>query len=66
MEDMTHGGAQWNEFKAENSAQEMYDRMFMMKFLPPGRGLWAMGTKITEEKTSNFLRLVEASFAHSR
>eukprot|EP00121_Abeoforma_whisleri_P013271 Awhi_evm1s12240 len=21
-----------------------------MKFLPPGRGLWAMGTPITEEK----------------
>jgi len=24
--------------------------MFNMKFLPPGRGLWAMGTAITEEK----------------
>ena len=24
--------------------------MFNMKFLPPGRGLWAMGTSITEEK----------------
>lgn len=24
--------------------------MFYMKFLPPGRGLWAMGTIITEEK----------------
>jgi adenosylcobalamin-dependent ribonucleoside-triphosphate reductase len=28
----------------------MYDRIFNMKFLPPGRGLWAMGTSITEEK----------------
>ena len=28
----------------------MYDRIFNMKFLPPGRGLWAMGTAITEEK----------------
>ena len=23
-------------------AEDMYERMFMMKFLPPGRGLWAM------------------------
>ncbi len=28
----------------------MYDKIFNFKFLPPGRGLWAMGTKITEEK----------------
>ena len=40
----------WNEQKAQYSAQEMFDRMFTMKFLPPGRGLWAMGTPITEEK----------------
>lgn len=40
----------WNAHRAQNSAQEMYDRMFNMKFLPPGRGLWAMGSPITEEK----------------
>lgn len=40
----------WNAMKAQKSAQEMYDRMFNMKFLPPGRGLWAMGTPITEER----------------
>jgi ribonucleoside-triphosphate reductase len=40
----------WNPWQAQASAQEMYDRMFYMKFLPPGRGLWAMGTAITEEK----------------
>ncbi len=40
----------WNPWQAQNSAQEMYDRMFNMKFLPPGRGLWAMGTSITEER----------------
>ena len=28
----------------------MYERIFTMKFLPPGRGLWAMGTPITEDK----------------
>jgi adenosylcobalamin-dependent ribonucleoside-triphosphate reductase len=40
----------WNAWKAQKSAQEMYDRMFHMKFLPPGRGLWAMGSPITEER----------------
>ena len=40
----------WNPWQAQKSAQEMYDRIFTMKFLPPGRGLWAMGTAITEEK----------------
>ena len=28
----------------------MYERIFRMKFLPPGRGLWAMGTALTEER----------------
>ena len=40
----------WNPWQAQKSAQEMYDRIFTMKFLPPGRGLWAMGTAVTEEK----------------
>ena len=40
----------WNESQAQASAQEMYDRMFQMKFLPPGRGLWAMGTDIVNKK----------------
>jgi adenosylcobalamin-dependent ribonucleoside-triphosphate reductase len=40
----------WNAWQAQASAQEMYDRIFYMKFLPPGRGLWAMGSPITEEK----------------
>ncbi len=40
----------WNPWQGQKSAQEMYERIFNMKFLPPGRGLWAMGTPITEEK----------------
>lgn len=40
----------WDEAQAQRSAQEMYDRMFNMKFLPPGRGLWAMGSELTEER----------------
>lgn len=40
----------WNHQKAQRSAQEMYDRIFRMKFLPPGRMLWALGTPIIHEK----------------
>jgi adenosylcobalamin-dependent ribonucleoside-triphosphate reductase len=40
----------WSEDKAERSAEEMYDRIFKMKFLPPGRGLWAMGSPVTAER----------------
>ncbi|KAA0158442.1 hypothetical protein FNF31_02048 [Cafeteria roenbergensis] len=40
----------WNPWRAQRSAQEMFDRIYSMKFLPPGRGLWAMGSPITEEK----------------
>lgn len=40
----------WNDDVAQESAQEMFTRMFQMKFLPPGRGLWCMGTSVTEER----------------
>ena len=40
----------WSEDKAHESAEEMYDRMFTMKFLPPGRGLWACGTDLINVK----------------
>lgn len=40
----------WNDKKAQKSAQTMFDKIFNMKFLPPGRGLWAMGSPIVEEK----------------
>jgi len=40
----------WNEREAQEVAQDMYERIFTMKFLPPGRGLWAMGSPITEER----------------
>jgi ribonucleoside-triphosphate reductase (thioredoxin) len=42
----------WSDRKAQRSAQEMYDLMFNMKFLPPGRGLWAMGTESIERTGS--------------
>jgi ribonucleotide reductase alpha subunit len=40
----------WNERQAQHSAQEMYRLMFEMKFLPPGRGLWSMGTDFMFER----------------
>ena len=40
----------WNHNKAQKSAQEMYTLMWEMKFLPPGRGLWMMGTSAIEVK----------------
>ncbi len=38
----------WSDAKARISANEMYRLMFAMKFLPPGRGLWMMGTDYVE------------------
>ncbi|KAN0050228.1 hypothetical protein ACTA71_003334 [Dictyostelium dimigraforme] len=43
-------GLEWNQGKAQRSAQEMYSRIFEMKFLPPGRGLYSCGSSITESK----------------
>lgn len=40
----------WNNRKGQRSAQEMYDRIFRMKFLPPGRMLWALGTPTIHQK----------------
>jgi len=34
----------WDEKKAHRSAEEMYDLMFNLKLLPPGRGLWIGNT----------------------
>lgn len=41
---------EWNDRDVAALAQEMYARIFAMKFLPPGRGLWAMGSPITEDR----------------
>jgi ribonucleotide reductase alpha subunit len=51
----------WDEGKAQRSAQEMYDRIFNMKFLPPGRGLWAMGAPVIEER-GNYAALFNCAF----
>ncbi|KAJ8524705.1 hypothetical protein ON010_g16411 [Phytophthora cinnamomi] len=43
-------GQPWHQDEMTRVAQEMYTRVFQMKFTPPGRGLWAMGSPITEER----------------
>lgn len=40
----------WDQGAWEKTARSMYDAIFHMRFLPPGRGLWAMGSPIVEEK----------------
>lgn len=40
----------WQPIKAQKSAQEMFRLMWEFKFLPPGRGLWAMGTDVVWKK----------------
>ena len=58
---ITENGLGWDENKAHRSAEEMYDRMFNMKFLPPGRGLWSMGAPIQKDK-HNFIALNNCAF----
>jgi ribonucleotide reductase alpha subunit len=40
----------WDSVKAQRSAVDMFTRMNQMKFLPAGRGLFAFGTAVTEER----------------
>jgi len=35
----------WSDSKAQRSAQKMFTKIWNFKFLPPGRGLWMMGTE---------------------
>lgn len=43
---------EWSDEKAQESAQEMFSRIFNFKFLPPGRGLWMMGTDYVMERNN--------------
>ena len=45
-------GLEWNDSKAQATAKDAYDRLFNLKWTPPGRGLWMMGTKFIEERTA--------------
>lgn len=43
----------WNGVQAQASAQEAFDRLFNLKWTPPGRGLWMMGTEYVMEKKNS-------------
>ncbi len=45
-------GLEWNDAKAQKTAKDAYDRLFNLKWTPPGRGLWMMGTKFVNERTA--------------
>lgn len=49
-EHCAYEGLPWSWDKAQESAQVMYDLIFTFKFLPPGRGLWMMGTSYVKER----------------
>jgi len=56
----------WSNSRAQTSAQEMYERMWNMRFLPPGRGLWAMGSVLTESKKHVLASLLNCSFISTK
>ncbi len=39
----------WNDAKGQASAKEAFDRLFNLKWTPPGRGLWVMGTPLVNQ-----------------
>lgn len=41
----------WDEEEAWEKACDMMDRMFCFKWLPPGRGIWMMGTEYVYERS---------------
>ena len=43
----------WNDSKAQSSAKEAFDRLFNLKWTPPGRGLWVMGTPLVNEQKNS-------------
>jgi ribonucleoside-triphosphate reductase (thioredoxin) len=43
----------WNDSKAQASAKEAYARLFDLKWTPPGRGLWVMGTDIVNKQKNS-------------
>ena len=43
----------WNDSRAQASAKEAFDRLFHLKWTPPGRGLWVMGTQIVNEQRNS-------------
>ena len=45
-----HTSLGWDEDSNRNLAERMFKAIYAKKFLPPGRGLWAMGSALTKER----------------
>ncbi|TFH31292.1 MAG: fused protease/ribonucleoside-triphosphate reductase [Promethearchaeota archaeon] len=45
-------GLPWDHAKAQKSAQRMFEKIWTFRFLPPGRGLWMMGTEFIDKHGS--------------
>ena len=43
----------WSDAKAASSAKEAFERLWNLKWTPPGRGLWVMGTPIVNEQRNS-------------
>lgn len=52
----------WSDTQALKAAKEAYERMFTFKWLPPGRGIWMMGTEYVNGSTKNSAALQNCSF----
>jgi len=56
-----HNRLPWSDMKAATSAKEAFDRLFNLKWTPPGRGLWMMGTPLVNVQ-KNSAALQNCSF----
>jgi ribonucleotide reductase alpha subunit len=43
-------GLPWDEQRARHLAKEAFERLWRFQWTPPGRGLWAMGTRYVYER----------------
>ena len=43
----------WSDSKAAASAKEAFERLWTLKWTPPGRGLWVMGTPIVNDQRNS-------------
>ena len=60
-EHFTRNSLLWNDNKWQNFAKNMANSLFDMEWLPPGRGLWMMGTDFTYERGSTALNNCSAT-----
>lgn len=44
-------GLYWDNDKAQATAKDAYERLFTLKWTPPGRGLWIVGSEFMENRT---------------